>query len=53
MQTAAETGALMLAFIPVVVLAGTPLILGLVALVRGRREDVPAIMRALARWCRK
>lgn len=29
--------------------AGTPLVLGLVALLRGRREDIPAILRALRR----
>jgi hypothetical protein len=53
MQASVETGALMLAFIPVVLLAGTPLIIGLVALIRGRREDIPGIVRALARWGRR
>jgi hypothetical protein len=48
-----KTGALMFAYIPVVLLAGTPLVLGLVALFRGRREDIPSILRALARWGRK
>jgi hypothetical protein len=43
----------MLTVIPVLVLVGTPLILGLVALIRGRREDIPAIIRALARWGRR
>jgi hypothetical protein len=31
------------------VVAGTPLVLGLVALMRGRREDIPAILRAVFR----
>lgn len=31
------------------VMAATPLVLGLVALLRGRREDIPAILRALRR----
>jgi hypothetical protein len=31
------------------VVAATPLVLGLVALLRGRREDIPAILRALRR----
>jgi hypothetical protein len=33
-----------------VVVAATVLILGLVALIRCRREDIPAIVRALASW---
>jgi len=33
--------------------AAVVLVLGLVALVRCRREDIPAIMRALASWWRK
>lgn len=33
-----------------VVLGAVVLILGLVALVRCRREDIPAIVRALASW---
>jgi hypothetical protein len=43
----------MLELTAVLVLAGTPLVLGLVALIRGRREDIPSIIRALARWGRK
>jgi hypothetical protein len=33
--------------------AAVVLILGLVALIRCRREDIPAIMRALGSWWRK
>jgi len=33
--------------------AGVVLILGLVALIRCRREDIPAIMCALGSWWRK
>lgn len=33
-----------------VVVAGVVLILGLVALLRGRKEDIPAIVRAMASW---
>ncbi|MFI9593577.1 hypothetical protein [Nonomuraea sp. NPDC052265] len=29
------------------------LVLGLVALVRARREDIPTVIRALARWGRR
>lgn len=32
-----------------VIVAATPLVLGLVALLRGRKEDIPVIMRALQR----
>jgi len=35
------------------VVAAVVLVLGLVALVRCRREDIPAVMRALAAWWRK
>lgn len=35
------------------VLAVTWLVLGLVELFRGRQEDIPPIIRALARWGRK
>jgi hypothetical protein len=38
----------MFAYVSLVV-AGTPLVLGLVALLRGRREDIPAILRTLRR----
>jgi hypothetical protein len=38
----------MFAYVGLVV-AGTPLVLGLVALLRGRREDIPAILQALRR----
>jgi hypothetical protein len=37
----------------VVVVAVVFLILGLVALIRCRKEDIPAIVRALATWWRK
>jgi hypothetical protein len=43
----------MTAYLPALLIAATPLILGLVALVRGRREDIPAIIRTLARWWHK
>jgi hypothetical protein len=33
--------------------AGVTLVLGLVALIRCRREDIPAIVRALASWWRR
>ena len=33
-----------------VVVAAVVLILGLVALIRCRREDIPAIVRALSSW---
>jgi hypothetical protein len=33
--------------------AAVVLILGLVALIRCRREDIPAIMRALGSWWRR
>lgn len=36
-----------------VVVALVFLILGLVALIRCRKEDIPAIVRALATWWRK
>jgi hypothetical protein len=35
------------------VVAGVILVLGLVALIRCRKEDIPAIVRALASWWRK
>jgi hypothetical protein len=40
-------------YIPLVVLGCTPLVLGLVALIRCRREDIPATLRALAHWRRR
>jgi hypothetical protein len=43
----------MIAYLPVLLMAATPLVLGLVALIRGRREDIPVIMRALTRGRRK
>ena len=49
----------MVAYVPLSI-AVTPLVLGLVgfvlgliALLRGRREDIPAILRALADWWRR
>lgn len=50
MQALRKAGALMFAYLPLLLMAATPLVLGLAALFRGRREDIPAIMRALARW---
>jgi hypothetical protein len=43
----------MFVYIPVLLVAVTPLILGLLALFRGRREDIPAILQALAKLWRK
>jgi hypothetical protein len=43
----------MLAYLAWLVLAATPLILGLVALIRADRQDIPKITRALAQWGRK
>jgi hypothetical protein len=37
----------------VIAVAGVILVLGLVALVRCRREDIPAIVQALASWWRR
>jgi hypothetical protein len=39
----------MFAYLPVLLLAATPLILGLIALFRCRREDVPVTLRAALR----
>jgi len=52
MQALSDAGALMFAYLPVLLIAATPLVLGMIALLRGRREDIPAIMRALAQWWR-
>jgi hypothetical protein len=43
----------MLVYLVSLVLAATPLILGLVALIRADRQDIPKITRALAQWGRK
>jgi hypothetical protein len=45
-------GALMTAYLPALLVALTPLIAGVRALVRGRRQGIPAILRTLAR-CRR
>jgi hypothetical protein len=37
----------------VMAVAGVILVLGLVALIRCRREDIPAIVQALASWWRR
>jgi hypothetical protein len=39
--------------IVVLAVAGMWFILGLVALIRGRSEDVPQILQALANWWRR
>jgi hypothetical protein len=39
--------------VPALVLAVPLLVLGLVALLRARPEDIPAVVHALARWGRK
>jgi hypothetical protein len=44
---------LVLALVVAAVFAVPLLILGLVALVRARPEDIPAVVRALASWGRK
>jgi len=40
----------MLVYLSVGLVTGTPLVLGAVAIFRGRHEDIPAILSALARW---
>lgn len=40
-----------LELVPVIYL-GVVLLLGLVALLRAQRADIPAVVRALARWLR-
>jgi hypothetical protein len=43
----------MLAYLAWLVIAATPLVLGLVALIRADQRDIPKVTRALAQWGRK
>jgi uncharacterized membrane protein HdeD (DUF308 family) len=52
-QAQREVWVLIFAYLPALSVAVTPLVLGVVALIRGRREDIPTIMHALTRWWRR